>query len=136
MLRLAWSAYGFKWNWKSSKTQTEHFRIDSAELSFILGGIAKHKTKLKSSYREFFSKLEFWAGSSAWYERRIRNAEVAGSNPARSTEPRACRLDFRAGNDLVRHLFHANVVPGEVSLNLYCRFIKLLSSRIDSLLVK
>ena len=27
------------------------------------------------------------AGSSAWYERRIRNAEVAGSNPARSTEP-------------------------------------------------
>ncbi len=26
------------------------------------------------------------ADSSAWYERRIRNAEVAGSNPARSTE--------------------------------------------------
>ena len=26
------------------------------------------------------------AGSSAWYERRIRNAEVVGSNPARSTE--------------------------------------------------
>ena len=25
------------------------------------------------------------AGSSVWYERRIRNAEVAGSNPARST---------------------------------------------------
>ena len=25
------------------------------------------------------------AGSSAWYERRIRNAEVVGSNPARST---------------------------------------------------
>ena len=24
------------------------------------------------------------AGSSVWYERRIRNAEVAGSNPARS----------------------------------------------------
>jgi hypothetical protein len=26
-----------------------------------------------------------WADSSVWHERRIRNAEVAGSNPARST---------------------------------------------------
>lgn len=26
-----------------------------------------------------------WAGSSAWYERRPRKAEAAGSNPARST---------------------------------------------------
>ena len=26
------------------------------------------------------------AGSSVWYERRIRNAEVVGPNPARSTE--------------------------------------------------
>jgi hypothetical protein len=26
-----------------------------------------------------------WAGSSVWYERSIRNREVAGSNPAQST---------------------------------------------------
>ena len=32
-----------------------------------------------------FQKRKLWADSSAWYERRIRNAEVAGSNPARST---------------------------------------------------
>jgi anaerobic selenocysteine-containing dehydrogenase len=34
-----------------------------------------------------FQKETTRAGSSAWYERRIRNAEVVGSNPARSTEP-------------------------------------------------
>ena len=33
-----------------------------------------------------FQKETTRAGSSAWYERRIRNAEVVGSNPARSTE--------------------------------------------------
>jgi hypothetical protein len=27
-----------------------------------------------------------WAGGSVWYERRLRKAEVAGSNPAQSTE--------------------------------------------------
>ena len=26
------------------------------------------------------------AGRSVWYDRRVRNAEAAGSNPARSTE--------------------------------------------------
>jgi hypothetical protein len=30
----------------------------------------------------FFQK---WAGRSVWYDRRVRNAEAAGSNPARST---------------------------------------------------
>ena len=44
----------------------------------------KHKTELKLSYRGPFRKKP-WAGSSAWYERRIRNAEVWGSNPHRST---------------------------------------------------
>ena len=34
---------------------------------------------------ECFLLRENWrAGSSVWHERRIRNAEVAGSNPARS----------------------------------------------------
>jgi|WetSurMetagenome_2_1015567.scaffolds.fasta_scaffold149517_2 hypothetical protein len=31
----------------------------------------------------FFNILR--AGRSAWYDRRVRNAEAAGSNPARST---------------------------------------------------
>jgi integrase len=29
--------------------------------------------------------LQKWAGRSVWYDRRVRNAEAAGSNPARST---------------------------------------------------
>jgi hypothetical protein len=33
------------------------------------------------------------AGSSAWYECRIRNAEIAGSNPARSIMKLESRLD-------------------------------------------
>ena len=32
-----------------------------------------------------------WAGSSVRHERRIRNAEVAGSNPARSTTGRSIK---------------------------------------------
>ena len=31
----------------------------------------------------FFSQSN-WAGGSVWYERRLRKAEVAGSNPAQS----------------------------------------------------
>jgi integrase len=38
----------------------------------------------------FFQK---WAGRSVWYDRRVRNAEAAGSNPARSTFAPA-RLPF------------------------------------------
>ena len=38
------------------------------------------------SYRRFFSERNDWAGGSVWHERRLRKAEVAGSNPARSTE--------------------------------------------------
>ncbi len=33
-----------------------------------------------------------WAGSSVWYERLIRNQEVAGSNPARSTQLLSSKL--------------------------------------------
>ena len=50
----------------------------------------------------FFRKAPERAGRSAWYDRRVRNAEAAGSNPARSImrlEPnRDCvktRLSFR-----------------------------------------
>ena len=32
----------------------------------------------------FFRKAPERAGRSAWYDRRVRNAEAAGSNPARS----------------------------------------------------
>jgi len=32
-----------------------------------------------------FLNSKHWAGRSAWYDRRVRNAEAAGSNPARST---------------------------------------------------
>ena len=35
------------------------------------------------------------AGSSAWYECRIRNAEIAGSNPARSTRARDVSCSIR-----------------------------------------
>ena len=34
----------------------------------------------------FSSERKSRAGSSVWYERRIRNAEVVGPNPARSTD--------------------------------------------------
>jgi hypothetical protein len=36
-------------------------------------------------FRYFFTALSGWAGRSARYDRRVRNAEAAGSNPARST---------------------------------------------------
>jgi integrase len=32
----------------------------------------------------FFTSKSKWAGRSVWYDRRVRNAEAAGSNPARS----------------------------------------------------
>ena len=32
-----------------------------------------------------FREKKMGAGGSVWYERRLRKAEVAGSNPARST---------------------------------------------------
>ena len=38
-----------------------------------------------------------WAGSSVWHERRIRNAEVAGSNPARSTATSLKEVSSRTG---------------------------------------
>ena len=36
------------------------------------------------SLRYFFTAMSRWAGRSARYDRRVRNAEAAGSNPARS----------------------------------------------------
>jgi hypothetical protein len=40
----------------------------------------------------FSFERKCWAGSSVWYERRLRKAEAAGSNPARSTGSRALKL--------------------------------------------
>jgi hypothetical protein len=63
-------------------------RIFEQALSSILDYIPK-ETETESSI-SFLSRGSFpkesRAGSSVWYERRIRNAEVVGSNPARSTE--------------------------------------------------
>jgi hypothetical protein len=42
----------------------------------------KQPKALNSLASVFFQK---WAGRSVWYDRRVRNAEAAGSNPARST---------------------------------------------------
>ena len=62
-------------------------RIFEQALGSILEYIPQ-ETQTESSIsflnRRSFPK-ESRAGSSVWYERRIRNAEVAGSNPARST---------------------------------------------------
>ena len=62
-------------------------RIFEQALTSILEYIPQ-ETRTESSIsfltRGSFPK-ETRAGSSVWYERRIRNAEVAGSNPARST---------------------------------------------------
>jgi hypothetical protein len=35
------------------------------------------------------------AGRSVWYDRRLRKAEAAGSNPARSTKP-SCDLCWKS----------------------------------------
>ena len=37
------------------------------------------------------------AGSSVWYERRLRKAEIAGSNPARSTMPEPGSVSVKEG---------------------------------------
>ncbi len=50
----------------------------------------------KCSCNRFFQK---WAGRSVWYDRRVRNAEAAGSNPARSTFAPA-RLRFETPQTL------------------------------------
>jgi hypothetical protein len=44
------------------------------------------KPKALNHFCRFFSEGIDGAGSSVWYERRIRNAEVVGPNPARSIE--------------------------------------------------
>ena len=41
----------------------------------------------KSSNACSFLRESAGAGGSVWYERRLRKAEAAGSNPARSTKP-------------------------------------------------
>jgi hypothetical protein len=62
-------------------------RITEQVLTSILDYLETQNTT-KSS--KFLSEVSFqkkvpWAGSSVWHERRLRKAEVAGSNPARST---------------------------------------------------
>ena len=62
-------------------------RITEQALASILEYIRKENESESSKY--FLSRGSFLkesrAGSSVWYERRLRKAEVAGSNPARST---------------------------------------------------
>ena len=62
-------------------------RIFEQALASILDYIPQENTTVSSKSLTLGSLQEkrFWAGSSVWHERRIRNAEVAGSNPARST---------------------------------------------------
>ena len=62
-------------------------RITEQALSSILDYLETQNIKTGSQSLNPCSlqRENGWAGSSAWYERRIRNAEVAGSNPARST---------------------------------------------------
>ena len=56
-------------------------------LSSILDYLEAQPIKTSSNLLTEGSSQEetSWAGSSVWYERRIRNAEVVGPNPARST---------------------------------------------------
>ena len=62
-------------------------RITEQALSSILDYLETQniETSSDSLNERSLPKKALRAGSSAWHERRIRNAEVAGSNPARST---------------------------------------------------
>ena len=55
-----------------------------------------------------------WAGSSVWYERLIRNQEVAGSNPTPST---CHRLDLAQFKNVFSTWFYSYGFFRQNSLN-------------------
>jgi post-segregation antitoxin (ccd killing protein) len=63
-------------------------RIMEQALSSIVGYLKAQKGSESAKCRSASSVLNEgeWAGSSVWYECRLRKAEAAGSNPARSIE--------------------------------------------------
>ncbi len=62
-------------------------RITEQALTSILDYLETQNTTKSSKFlaEASFLKEDSRAGSSVWYERRLRKAEAAGSNPARST---------------------------------------------------
>ena len=72
---------------ETRKHKLNIIRITEQALTSILEYLQTQKENESSKY--FLSRSSFLkesrAGSSVWYERRLRKAEVAGSNPARST---------------------------------------------------
>ena len=63
-------------------------RITEQALSSILDYLETQNNEKSSQFLSegSFPKKVQRAGSSVWYERRLRKAEAAGSNPARSTK--------------------------------------------------
>jgi hypothetical protein len=69
------------------KTSVNCIKFD-LKIALIFQPCSLHKPKALNAKN--WSLLEqTWAGRSVWHDRRVRNAEAAGSNPARSTFPPA-----------------------------------------------
>ena len=73
---------------ESRKHRLNISRITEQALTSILDYLAQQNNPESSKFLTVgsFPKETTRAGGSVWYERLIRNQEVAGSNPARSTK--------------------------------------------------
>jgi hypothetical protein len=81
-------------------------------------------------FRYFFILKQQWAGRSVWYDRRVRNAEAAGSNPARSTFTTARPL-FESPQTLEVILDLKKQGKAEETINGYSRRLRHLAKNTD-----
>jgi integrase len=75
----------------------------------------------------FFQKR---AGRSVWYDRRVRNAEAAGSNPARSTFTPA-RLPFETSQTLEVALYLKKKSLAEDTIEGYVKRLRFIAKNTD-----